>query len=458
MLKRHDCALKSPELREPFVRMLDIVSRQLVPARKKANQRLNRCRALPGHSSLGVHRLWCDPVDSRRFVNCSRHCFGRTRLLNIVFDIIAVVMGTLETKWRPLLILFVGWTLAGLVFAAVSYGVALSQNDPRFGISAALKLNLVLFYLWGGFSPLIFRFSQRFRVELQPLRVRNLTMQLPAIVLFAAIHQVLLLVIIRSIIPWRPGESATLAGYFARHFGYGFYIDLIIAALIVLGAHALLYYDDFRAGQLEQSSLKIQLAEAQLRALKMQLHPHFLFNTLHSISSLILEDPAKANSMIARLGDFLRLTLENSEQQLVTLSEETEFLRCYLDIEQVRFGDRLTVAFEIEPQTLSCRVPHLILQPIVENAIQHAIAPRAIPGQINVAAKRLDGLLRLEIRDNGPGITSDGITARGVGLKNVRERLERIYGANFRFELTNMANGGGLTVVTEVPFRSEVDS
>ena len=147
---------------------------------------------------------------------------------------------------------------------------------------------------------------------------------------------------------------------YRAYFAFGFYIDLIIALLIVIAVHALLYYQDFRASELAQSSLKTQLAQAQLRALKMQLHPHFLFNTLHSISSLVLEDPQKANSMIARLGDFLRLTVENSEQQLVTLKEETEFLRCYLDIEQVRFGDRLTVVFELEPQTLSAQLPHLI--------------------------------------------------------------------------------------------------
>jgi two-component system, LytTR family, sensor kinase len=190
----------------------------------------------------------------------------------------------------------------------------------------------------------------------------------------------------------------------------------------------------------------------------MQLHPHFLFNTLHSISSLVLEDSPKANSMIARLGDFLRLTLENSDQQVVTLKEETEFLRCYLEIEQVRFGDRLTVAFDLEPQTLSAQAPHLILQPVVENAIQHAIAPRATRGHINIEAKRVSSLLRLEVRDNGPGITSNGdlLETEGVGLNNVRTRLHQSYGSDFRFELMN-AGGGGLTVVMEIPFRQEAD-
>ena len=201
--------------------------------------------------------------------------------------------------------------------------------------------------------------------------------------------------------------------------------------------HAILYYQNFRASELAQSSLKTQLAQAQLKALKMQLHPHFLFNTLHSISSLVLEDPQKANSMIARLGDFLRLTLENSNQQLVSLKEEAEFVRCYLEIEQVRFGDRLTVAFELEPQTLSAQVPHLILQPVVENAIQHAIAPRATRGHIKIEAKRLNSSLRLEVSDNGPGIASNSDLpgTERVGLSNVRTRLHQIYGSDFRFEL-----------------------
>lgn len=367
-------------------------------------------------------------------------------------------MGNLKINWRRAVLLFVAWTLVGLVFAAVSYGVALSQNDKRFGIAASLKLNLVLFYLWGVFSPLILRFCRRFRVEFRRLSIRNLTVHVPAIVLFAAVHETLLLAILWSITPSTRGELTTITNYYARHFGYGFYIDLIIASLIVIGAHALLYYDDFRTSELQQSSLKAQLAQAQLRALKMQVHPHFLFNTLHSISSLVLEDPPKANSMIARLGDFLRLTLDHANHDLVTLEEETEFLRAYLDIEQVRFGDRLKVGFEMEPMTLSAQVPHLILQPVVENAIQHAVAPRTAQSHIDIKAQRLDGLLRLEVKDNGPGITSksDLLELRGVGLNNVRARLGQVYGSDFRFELTNGAEGG-LTVTMEIPFRREVD-
>src|SRR5437764_38769 len=368
-------------------------------------------------------------------------------------------MDKLKINWRRAALLFSGWTLVGIIFAGISYAAAIGENNREFGFVSALKLTLVQFYLCAILSPLLFRVSRRFPIEFRPLNVRNLLLYFPALISFAGIHQIIHLAVLWSITPrWRQQFPALIDCYRA-YFGFGFYIDLIIALLIVIAVHALLYYQNFRASELAQSSLKTQLAQAQLRALKMQLHPHFLFNTLHSISSLVLEDPPKANSMIARLGDFLRLTLENSDQQLVSLKEEIEFLRCYLEIEQVRFGDRLTVAFELEPATLSAQVPHLILQPVVENAIQHAIAPRATRGHINIEAKRFNSLLRVEVRDDGPGIASNGdlLKPKGVGLSNVRARRHQIYGSDFRFELMK-ARDGGLTVVMEIPFQRDADS
>src|SRR5947209_18908996 len=185
-----------------------------------------------------------------------------------------------------------------------------------------------------------------------PLKIPNLFLHIPGIIVLAAGHQVIHLATLWLLLPRLRQLFPTCGACLRVYFGFGFYVDLIIATLIVIGVHALLYYQRFRASEMEEASLRAQLVQAQLRALKMQLHPHFLFNTLHSISSLVLEDPPKANSMIARLGDFLRLTMENSEQQLVTLKQETEFLRTYLEIEQVRFGDRLTVTFQMEPATL----------------------------------------------------------------------------------------------------------
>jgi two-component system, LytTR family, sensor kinase len=353
------------------------------------------------------------------------------------------------SKWRLALLLFGVWTSVGLVFSTVSY-VVMANERSRF--TDALKYNLAHFYLWAGLSLFIFQFSRRFRVEFRPLKLGNLLLHLPVIVTFAAVHEAIHITIFwYSTLRYRP-PFMTLRDCYRAYFGLGFYLDLIIASLIVIAVHAILYYEDFRAGQIEQASLKARLAEAQLRALKMQLHPHFLFNTLHSISSLVLEDGARANNMIARLGDFLRLTLDHSDEQMVTLKEEIDFLRCYLEIEQVRFGERLTVDFRMDTATLSARLPHLILQPVVENAIQHAIAPRSTPGRIDIEAKRLNGLLRLEVTDTGPGLAHDNqVEKPGVGLGNVRARLRETYGSEFRFEMQSGAEGG-LKVIMELPF------
>ena len=358
--------------------------------------------------------------------------------------------------WRKILFFFAAWTFVAFAFAAVSLAASLGESNRTFGWSDALSLNLVLFYWWGVFSLLIFRFSRRFPIELRPINLRHLLLALPVLIVCAAAHQFLHLTTLWFVIPRIGKQFPSLASYCRAFAGYGFYIDLIIGALLMIGVHALLYYQQFRASQLEEASLRTQLAQAQLRALKMQIHPHFLFNTLHSISSLVLEDPPKAGSMIARLGDFLRLTLDHSDRQLVTLKEETEFVRCYLEIEQVRFGDRLEVDFKIDPATLSAEVPHLILQPLVENAIQHAIAPRATPGRIEIAATRYDHSLRVQVKDSGPGMATSGDKTGGhqVGLSNVRARLEQLYGGYSSLEMTN-GPSQGLTVTLQIPFRSD---
>lgn len=357
-------------------------------------------------------------------------------------------------KLRRVALLFGAWTLVGLIFATVSYASALADTNRRFGFLDALRLNLIQFYLWGLFSPLLFWFSRRFPLEFPPRKYGNLLLHIPALLAFAGVHQVIQVATLWLATPRMQQQWPSIVDCYRYYFWFGFYIDLIIALLIIIAVHALFYYRRFRAGELEQASLKTQLAQAQLKALKMQLHPHFLFNTLHSISSLILEDPAKANSMIARLGDFLRLTLEHSDRQLVTLKEETEFVRCYLEIEQVRFGDRLTVNVNVDPAAASALVPHLILQPVVENAIQHAIAPRATPGRIVIEARRLDSRVRIEVTDTGPGIIgpSDSLQGHGVGLSNVQARLAQHYDGTFSFTMSNRPEGG-LSVVMELPFQ-----
>lgn len=226
--------------------------------------------------------------------------------------------------------------------------------------------------------------------------------------------------------------------------------------VIVLLSHAFNYYNSYRKGELKASQLRAQLAQSQLEALKMQLQPHFLFNTLHSISALLNQDISAARSMIARLGDFLRLTLENTGTQEVTLQQEMEFLDRYLEIERIRFQDRLTTFVQVDPEVLDVRVPNLILQPIVENAMRHAIANRN-RGRIEIIAGANNGMLRIQVKDNGPGLRAvpalGNQSRHGVGLANTKARLDGLYGSAHRLELAN--EPGGFVVTLEIPRVSE---
>jgi LytS/YehU family sensor histidine kinase len=214
---------------------------------------------------------------------------------------------------------------------------------------------------------------------------------------------------------------------------------------------------------MQATELAGRLAQAQLQALRMQLNPHFLFNTLNAVSSLMLKDVAAANKMISRLGELLRLTLEKSDQQEVTLQQEIDFLRRYVEIEQIRFGKRLELKTEFDSSTLQAAVPNLILQPLVENAIRHAIEPQEAGGQIELRSVRDNGRLVLQVSDNGPGLIPESAkTAEAcnekrerIGLNNTQERLRKLYGENHQFDLTGNARGG-VTARLSIPFRVAV--
>jgi sensor histidine kinase YesM len=237
-------------------------------------------------------------------------------------------------------------------------------------------------------------------------------------------------------------------------------IDVILYWTIVGAGYAFEYYRRFREQQLQAARLELlatqletQLAQAQLHALKMQLHPHFLFNTLHAISALMDDDVKGARRMIARLSELLRLTLENAGRQEVSLLQELDALERYLEIEQIRFQDRLTVQLAVAPETLDASVPNLVLQPLVENSIRHGIAPRSSAGRIEIRAERRDGMIELQVIDDGPGLQSGAEEFNeGIGLANTRARLRRLYGDEHRIEIKD-ADGGGLAVKLSIPFR-----
>ena len=352
----------------------------------------------------------------------------------------------LERHWLKWGAILMGWTLLGL-FAATRLKLTYFYSGHPIAWRNALVLALADWYVWAALFPLILWLARRFPLEPRNWR-RGMLIQLPASV-FLSIFKMMIEFFVRR----------QLAPDFARRFpSLEFYSTLFIFWAIVGAIYAFDYYRKYRQHELRASQLETQLSQAQLQALRMQLNPHFLFNTLHAISSLMHKDVGAADRMISQLSDLLRLTLENAGQQEVSLRQELEFLESYLEIEQTRFRDRLQIRMEIAPETLDACVPHLILQPLVENAIRHGIAPRAASGTVEIHARRAADKLELQVLDNGGGLPNGALNGlkEGVGLTNTRARLEQLYGAAQRFELNNRTEGG-LTVSLTIPFRPAMD-
>jgi LytS/YehU family sensor histidine kinase len=212
------------------------------------------------------------------------------------------------------------------------------------------------------------------------------------------------------------------------------------------------YFNAYRERELTAAQLEARLAEARLQSLNAQLHPHFLFNTLNGITAFMEKDPKTARLMTAHLGDLLRFSLEHENKQEITLAEDLALLQHYLEIQRIRFADRLTVQMDIAPATLPGLVPSLLLQPLVENAIRHGITPRASSGCIKIRSAQENGMLRLQVRDNGLGLAEGW--KPGIGLTNTRERLVQLYNHDHSFTINNTADGG-VVVDIALPFRVE---
>jgi len=359
--------------------------------------------------------------------------------------------GLLTSRWwLRVLFGFCVWALLGTSFALSTY-LGARQDNVQISFKRALSGYLADFLVWGMLSPLIFRMARRF--DLREHFPRNLLLHL-------GLSIVLSFVVLSAAVPltWYLGypnlvRNPTLLALY-RNGAFSIYYlhqGLTIYWTTVVVAHAIKYYRGLREGEARTSQLAAQLAQAQLQALKMQIHPHFLFNTLNSIAALLHKDVEAADRMIARLGDFLRLTLKRSDAQIIDFEQELEFLKCYLDIEHTRFADRLIVKMEVEPQTLGFMVPNLILQPIVENAIRHGVARQTSSGSIIIRSFRKNGRLVMEVEDNGPGLTNDtNGSLSGIGLNNTRARLERCYGENYDLNVRNGVDRG-VVVTLEIP-------
>ena len=349
-------------------------------------------------------------------------------------------------------------SLVGIFFAAQMHFSSAALGHP-VSWGQALYWGLGDWYEWAILSPLIFQLSRRFSFEREHWR-SSLGIHVVSGVLLSVVHLVLC-GLAEQLQGWAQGHNVSLSSSFQRLLANRFHFNLAVYALIVCSWHAWANYRQYREREAQSAELAVRLAQAQLQALRMQLNPHFLFNTLHAVSALMLKDVVAANRMITRLGELLRLALETTDKQEVPLKQELEFLRRYLEIEQIRFGDRLAVRMDVEPATLDAAVPNLILQPLVENAIQYAIEPHTGLGRIELSAVRNNGQLVLQVSDNGVGhdlqesrdTNGSWVAREGIGLSNARQRLCHLYGEKQALELKHR-DSGGLAVRISIPFRT----
>jgi sensor histidine kinase YesM len=342
------------------------------------------------------------------------------------------------------------WVLFGLFFSCKAYYLSKLVGYPR-DLSTLLFVELVRSHIYFFCTVPVLAFAERFPVGPGnwPLRV---AVHFAAGLLFAVVTGTLSLAVgIWQLNPFGLREL-TLFDLFRTLIGdlnEGIYIYWA-TVFISLAAG---YYNRYRREELRNLQFETELTRAQLQSLKAQLHPHFLFNTLNALTELIHAAPQTAERAITQLAEMLRVALRSDTGQEVALREELKLLRRYTDIQQTLMQERLTVSWEVEPETLDACVPNLILQPLVENSIRHGIAPRASGGSIEVSARRADGFLLLGVRDDGLGMGGDGrVAGSGVGLANTRARLKYLYGDAQHFEIEKTP-GGGTTVRMSIPFR-----
>ncbi|HEU4557853.1 MAG TPA: sensor histidine kinase [Longimicrobium sp.] len=344
-----------------------------------------------------------------------------------------------RVRWGELGVMFGAWTLVGIFLITQRTLGSLVGDRPAPGAEEIAWI-MESMWLWAAFTPAMFWLSARFPLE-RGRRARNLALHAAFALGFAVVD------VAADVVfgPLLGGYHGTLAQrFFAKLF-----INVFSYAAVVGIAHAVQYYRALNERREHQAVLERQLLQARLQALEMQIHPHFLFNTLHAVASLIrVKEDQPAIKMLVGLSDLLRLALRNRDAQEVPLRDELDFVRHYLEVEGIRFQDRLKVRIDVAPDVpLDARVPHLILQPLVENAIRHGVEKRAAAGNVTVSVVRQDGMLRLRVTDDGPGPNPHANGRSGVGLANTRERLAYLYGGRHAFELVPGEHGGAVATV-----------
>ncbi|MDQ8186500.1 histidine kinase [Pelagicoccus sp. SDUM812002] len=349
---------------------------------------------------------------------------------------------------KSFVLLFLLWTAVGLSFASQFYlSSSLSGRPVSWG--QAISYSLADWYVWALLSLIVLRLAHR--VPIERLRwSRHMLVHLIASILIALAYA-----FIRALVAqaqtWLIGDYASFPQVAEPLLFKTYLFNFIVYWVILSVAQAFDYYRKYHERELATLELERSLSEARLQALQTQLNPHFLFNAMHSISALMHSDVDAADSMLARLSELLRLTLKTDGAQTISLTQELAILERYLDIERVRFGDRLTIETRIAPETRDCKVPSLILQPVVENSLRHGIAPHARPGTLLITSELISGTLRITVSDNGGGLPEQ--IKRGIGLSNTSARLAELYGDQQSFSISNNTESPGTTAILSLPAR-----
>ena len=348
---------------------------------------------------------------------------------------------TYRTTWRV-----VGWwtVIYGLSSWIVEY--LMSQLDPAANIGFLFAFNRVVYAIvWGGAIIAAILATERLPVT-NSRQIGRMLFHAAVCIAVTVLWGVIAYYACVLVVPgWKPLGVAKMLASTSKNvlFGYGLVVVLVHIALRVQ-AHR-----NHEVALLRQAHLA---AQAQLQVLKLEMQPHFLFNALHSISALIDSDPAAANDTLVLVSDMLRHAVETARVQEVPLREEIRTLRLYTQIQEVRFGERLRLAWNVANETLDAAMPHMILQPLVENAIKHGVEAHSTAGFIEICARRDGGALLLTIRDDGPGYRAPSPhRGHGVGIANVRSRLAQLYPDQHVFDVAD-ASGGGTRVTIRIPF------
>jgi len=328
-------------------------------------------------------------------------------------------------------------TFIALFFFAQQYFYAYNF-DKKFHFWSELTYEIICAYSWGILFIFIIRLAKKYRLEKNSW-LHNLPIHIFAAIIISLIHRVV--TSIPHLYLFYPEKFAKVDVSLLTAKTVSSAFDSFVTYWLILGVYyGFDYYRQYRESKINEAELQKQLAQANLHALKMQLHPHFLFNTLHAVSTLMQDDIKAARKMLAKLSDLLRTTLDNIGIQEVEFGKELEFLKSYLAIEKIRFQDRLKIIYKIDPSTMSAKVPNLILQPLVENSIKHGIADKVEGGKIIVSSRRDNELLILTVSDDGKNNRKK--INEGIGLSNTRARLLQLYGENFSMKITSDKDTG----------------